>query len=314
MDEDQNKIQWLITVLAIVACLLLGVLYFTLCDKPDFSAKFQSLIIDIIPNLIAALMAIPVIYFIFTSHGIESHSPSYARLREAVKEGVINALSDSRALGGTNFAVILHTLIFESLIASNCRRFDDYDQFFEYVKIALLESDASYHVMSVTRESISNFYSNPSLTRGEGWKNAQMEWIAKHPKKEKPKRIFLYRGDEFRVNDEFRGVVLKVASDLDSYCELLIIEATRNKLIPRDFGLFFKDTKIVNCVFTYTPISQGRNFTKLTSSEYGTKSEKIHFELKHYFNSIWNDAELRAESADFKKLYNIGVPSESSDV
>jgi len=303
MDEDPKKVQWPYIVLSAVVLVLLGALYMPLSDKPDVIEKVFALFKEIIPNLMAALIAILVVYVFVTARGIESHSPLYLQLRQAVKEGALRALFESHAKSESKFTDVLHILFFESLIQSDCRPFDYDDEFSEYLQKSLFDSDTSYHVMSATKESISNYYSSASPTRGLGWKENQLRWISENPQRPKPMRIFLCNSDEFRGNEKFRNDVVDVIRDLDTYCDLMIVDLAMHKdILPRDFGVFANRDGLVSCVFTYTPLSRG-SFSKLTSGEYGTQNENIHHVLSNYFFSMWRNQAMKLESDRFRKLW-----------
>ena len=67
--ESSKNTQWLIVIISILSIVILVGWYFFLVGvgDPDWSSK---LVLDLIPNIIATLVAIPVVYFLFTRHGI----------------------------------------------------------------------------------------------------------------------------------------------------------------------------------------------------------------------------------------------------
>lgn len=67
-DNHLRQIQWLTTLLASLAIVLVSVVY--VFWKPPDDHRFAKLILDAIPSAIVALIAIPVVYFIFTRQGI----------------------------------------------------------------------------------------------------------------------------------------------------------------------------------------------------------------------------------------------------
>lgn len=69
MNRETQKLNWLKVLLAILAAIALSVIYIYESDFSGIDA-IKDLIMNVIPNLVAVLVAIPVIYFLFTRMGI----------------------------------------------------------------------------------------------------------------------------------------------------------------------------------------------------------------------------------------------------
>lgn len=89
-DNHLRQVQWLTTIMAILAAVLLCVL-FTLWKPPETN-RIGLLIIAAIPEAVVALIAIPIVYFIFTRRGIATHAgPDGALFASLVAEELFRA-------------------------------------------------------------------------------------------------------------------------------------------------------------------------------------------------------------------------------
>jgi len=88
-----EQINWMKSLLSIVAAIALSLVYIFLREK-NYSSNFIDLLLQVIPDLIAVLIAFPVVYFIFIRRGISSYAD--------MKEDIILAVS-KKIIGGKVF-------------------------------------------------------------------------------------------------------------------------------------------------------------------------------------------------------------------
>jgi len=93
MSTDQSgtagQIAWLKVLLAFATMIVLGLLYIYVFN-PATAGRGEQLLIDLVPNIIAALLTVVVLYFFFQSRGIPVDGDAEA---DAIAAKVVNALS-----------------------------------------------------------------------------------------------------------------------------------------------------------------------------------------------------------------------------
>jgi len=86
--SKNNKIEWLKHILAITTIILLTAIYILLVKK-EIAIALRELGIQVIPNLVAVLIAIITAYYLFTRIGITP----YIKLKKSILDGVKDILN-----------------------------------------------------------------------------------------------------------------------------------------------------------------------------------------------------------------------------
>lgn len=73
--QEKGQIRWLTVVLAIAGIVILALVYGFWV--PTETNRFGKLIESVIPSVIAVLLAVPVVYFLFEQKGIQLHAPVF---------------------------------------------------------------------------------------------------------------------------------------------------------------------------------------------------------------------------------------------
>ncbi len=87
--NDTDQIDWLKNLLGLAAIIILTIIYIEISNK-ELVTSITSLILQIIPNLIAALIAVLTVYYTFIRKGISSEN----KLKDIISEEVKKLLKD----------------------------------------------------------------------------------------------------------------------------------------------------------------------------------------------------------------------------
>lgn len=86
MQEKDKQIDWLQNLISIITLVALVVFYLYLKRKPLNEGGIWELVSQIIPNLIAALITVLVLYFVFIRRGISNQNKVIEKVKEIVDE------------------------------------------------------------------------------------------------------------------------------------------------------------------------------------------------------------------------------------
>jgi len=93
-NSEVEKIDWLKNVLAVATILILAGIYYFLIDK-GFQFSLKELILQVIPDLIAALIIVLTVYYIFIRKGISSEEKLRNSLEKVVRKSINNNTFDN---------------------------------------------------------------------------------------------------------------------------------------------------------------------------------------------------------------------------